>query len=108
MSSFHVDGRVTIKLEYELAMRLGEFILSNRTEDKQFVALGHKLLNLDEEENPQNPQNIIRSTGRVLRGVSNEITHEEEYRGEWVENSIPSGAGKTPIRLRSKYYSKNT
>ncbi len=106
MSSFHVDGRVTIKLEYELAMRLGEFILSNRTEDKQFVALGHKLLNLDEEENPQNPQNIIRSTGRVLRGVSNEITHEEEYKGEWVENSIPSG--KTPIRLRGKYYSKNT
>jgi hypothetical protein len=103
MSSFHVDGRVTIKLEYELAMRLGEFILNTRTEDKQFVALGHKLLNLDEEENPQS---IIRSTGRVLRGVSNEPPHEEHHynREEWSENPIPSV--KTPIRLRNKY-SKN-
>jgi hypothetical protein len=53
MSSFHVDGRVAVKLEYELAIRLGELILSCGTEDKQILALGHKLVNMDEDnENP--------------------------------------------------------
>jgi hypothetical protein len=56
MSSFHVDARVSIKLEYELAMRLGEFILSAGTEDKQFLALGHKLVSIDEEEVSKPPK----------------------------------------------------
>lgn len=102
MSSFHVDGRVSIRLEYDLAMRLGEFILSSGTEDKQFLALGHKLLNLDEDENSpskfgkrefyQEKEEVIRSTGRVL----NDFPNQEEKNCE----------KKVPIRVRSKY-SKN-
>lgn len=57
MSSFHVDARVNVKLEYELAMRLGEFILSSGTEDKQFLALGHKLVSIDEDENSKPKKN---------------------------------------------------
>ncbi len=109
MSSFHVDGRVSIKLEYDLAMRLGEFILSSGTEDKQFIALGHKLLNLDEDENSPSKfgnknreyfqeKEIIRATGRVLND-SNRMTDMEGPEEEVWEN-------KTPIRVRSKY-SKN-
>jgi hypothetical protein len=99
MSSFHVDGRVTIKLEYELAMRLGEFILNARTEDKQFVALGHKLLNLDEEEVPQN---IIRSTGRILNGPDKEPNDESWSGWDNLQSEKPI-LPKTQIRMRSKY-----
>lgn len=104
MSSFHVDGRVSVRLEYDLAMRLGEFILSSGTEDKQFVALGHKLLNLDEDENNSSKfakkdfyqeKEVIRSTGRVLDEFSNQ---PKEYEENWQK--------KPPIRIRSKY-SKN-
>lgn len=108
MSSFHVDGRVSIKLEYDLAMRLGEFILSSGTEDKQFIALGHKLLNLDEDENAPSKfsknreyfheKEIIRATGRVLNDANSMTDMESPEEGVW-EN-------KTPIRVRSKY-SKN-
>lgn len=99
MSSFHVDGRVSIKLEYDLAMRLGEFILSSGTEDKQFIALGHKLLSLDEDEAAprsnsrrySQEKEVIRSTGRVLNEIQDDVH-------SWSE--------KTPIRIKSKY-SKN-
>ena len=50
MSSFHVDARICLKLEYEMAMRLGDMILSSGTVDKQLKALGHKLKNIDAEE----------------------------------------------------------
>ena len=50
MSSFHIDSRVSVKLEYDFAMKLGEFILTSGTEDKKFLALGHKLARMDEEE----------------------------------------------------------
>jgi hypothetical protein len=53
MSSFHVDSRINIKLEYELAIRVGELILRAGTDDKQILALGHKLANMDEEERPE-------------------------------------------------------
>lgn len=49
MSSFHVDGRINVKMEYELAIRVGELILRSGTDDKQILALGHKLANMDEE-----------------------------------------------------------
>ena len=51
MSSFHVDQRIDVKLEFELAIRLGELILNCGTEDKQILALGHKLAKVDEESN---------------------------------------------------------
>lgn len=113
MSSFHVDARVSIKLEYDLAARLGEFILASGTEDKQLLALGYKLVNIDNEEEVVNkfphqktwerkyPQyrqekEIIRSAGRVLeqRGEA-EDWHEEE--------NLPPNP---PIKVRKSY--KNT
>lgn len=56
MSSFHVDSRINLKLEYELAIRLGEMILRAGTEDKQILALGHKLANMDEEKQEFEPK----------------------------------------------------
>ena len=46
VSSFHVDSRINLKLDYELAIRIGEVILRAGTEDKQILALGHKLANM--------------------------------------------------------------
>jgi hypothetical protein len=56
MACFHVDGRVTVKLDFDFATRLGDFLLQSGTADKQFLALGHKLQNLsldDEDEEPR-------------------------------------------------------
>ena len=50
MSSFHIDGRIDVKMEVEFAVRLGEFILAQGTEDKQFQAFAHHLVNMDEDE----------------------------------------------------------
>ena len=104
MSSFHVDARIDLKLEYDLAIRLGEFILSSGTEDKQLMALGHKLANLDENENSPRPYNaprknyyrekeIIRSTGRIMNNV-------EQTQG-WEEEG--DHATRSPINTRNKY-----
>jgi hypothetical protein len=111
MSSFHVDSRVSLKLEYDLATRLGEFILSSGSEDKQLLALGYKLVNIDNEEEivnkypyqktwerkyPQYDQEkeIIRSAGRVL-----------QQRGEiegWKEDE-EGPSNPPPIRVRKSY-----
>jgi hypothetical protein len=42
-----------LRFDYELAIRLGKFILKSGTEDKQILAMGHKLSNLDEDEDSQ-------------------------------------------------------
>lgn len=79
MSSFHVDARVSVKLEYELAVRLGEFLLGSGTDDKQILALGHKLNNLEEEEEPsQQPvrfSNIVNNSYR-------------SYKKDWNRNDM--------------------
>lgn len=50
MSAFHVDGRVTLKMEYELAVRLGEYIMKTNPQDKQIAAMGWRLSRLSEED----------------------------------------------------------
>lgn len=40
---FKVDLCCNINIEVHVAMRLGELIKASRTEDKQLMALGHKL-----------------------------------------------------------------
>lgn len=50
MSSFHVDARINVKLEVELAFRLGELLLASGSQDKQILALGHVLTNIDKDE----------------------------------------------------------
>jgi len=64
MSSFHVDSRINLKLDYELAIRIGELILRAGTEDKQILALGHKLANMDEE----NQEPVARLQGTRQHG----------------------------------------
>lgn len=41
--SFKVDLCCNINIEVHVAMRLGELIKASRTEDKQLMALGHRL-----------------------------------------------------------------
>lgn len=120
MSSFHVDGRVSIKLEYDLAMRLGEFILSSGSEDKQFLALGHKLLNIDEEDaTPSRPRNAWESWDSYKKGYQKSEDRPYQYQ---QEKEIIRSAGKVlnefheqkevrveptrPIKIRksTKYY----
>ena len=47
MASFHVDGRVCVRMEMDLVVRLGEFLVKADTVDKQLKALGHRLVELD-------------------------------------------------------------
>jgi uncharacterized UPF0160 family protein len=44
-SPFDIDLRCNINIETHVAMRLGELILASGTEDKQILALGHRLSN---------------------------------------------------------------
>jgi hypothetical protein len=46
---FEVDGRVSLKIEFDLAMRIADVVLASGTTDKQVLALGHNLKNLEEE-----------------------------------------------------------
>lgn len=43
---FAIDAIVTIRLEVQLALRLGQFILDNQNGDKVLAALGHQLNNI--------------------------------------------------------------
>jgi hypothetical protein len=52
MSSFHVDGRVCVRMELDLAVRLGEFLVEADTVDKQLKAMGHRLVELDGDYAP--------------------------------------------------------
>jgi hypothetical protein len=81
MSSFHVDGRISIKLDVELADRLGQLIMKSGSEDKQLVALGWKLVNMIEEEGPQTksvrqPSIVSEWEGPVREKVMN---HRSRY-----------------------------
>lgn len=55
MSSFHVDGRISVKMEIGLAVRLGEFLVKSNPADKQLAAFGWKLIRLEEEEEDETP-----------------------------------------------------
>jgi hypothetical protein len=79
MSSFHVDARISVKLEVELAIRLGEMILSSGTEDKQILALGHMLCNIDkdDEENPTQSKWIPRKKTNQVSSIVSEWQDDE-------------------------------
>jgi len=55
MSSFHIDGRIDVKMEVEFAARLGEFILAQGIEDKQFQAFAHQLVNMVDSTDEDTP-----------------------------------------------------
>lgn len=50
--SFEIDPRIPMKIEIDLAVRLGEFIVKSGTVDKQIMALGHRLVALEEKDEP--------------------------------------------------------
>lgn len=105
MSSFEIDSKISISLEYDLAVRLGEFIVEKGTEDKQLAALGYNLSNLDkDEESPyprknynKYPQNyshhkeIIRSAGKILENQDENYWDDKEFSSE------------PPIRVKKSY-----
>lgn len=99
MSSFHVDARIDVKLEYELAVRLGEFIVNSGTVDKQILALGYKLFNMDEE-------NVATMPNKRYVTPSQESSIESE----WQEND-PAEIGRFSndenkvATMREKVYS---
>ncbi len=51
--SFDIDPRIPIRLNVDLAFRLGEFIVKSGTADKQIMAFGHRLLSIEEKEEPK-------------------------------------------------------
>jgi len=52
-NAFEIDPRVSISLEFDLAVRIGEFIVKSGTSDKQIMAFGHRLLSIEEKEEPK-------------------------------------------------------
>lgn len=80
MSSFHVDARISVKLEVELALRLGEMILASGTEDKQILALGHMLCNIDkdDESGEANPKWIPRKKTNQVSSIVSEWQDNED------------------------------
>lgn len=46
---FELDDRVILRLDFDLAIRIGELILSISPEDTQLLALAHRLVNLDDQ-----------------------------------------------------------
>lgn len=51
--SFEVDPRVPIMIDIDLAIRIGEFIVNSGTVDKQIMAFGHRLVALEDKEEPK-------------------------------------------------------
>lgn len=105
MSSFHVDSRINLKLEYELAIRLGEMILRAGTEDKQILALGHKLANMDEDKQEFAPK--WQANPRQQSQVSSwaKFGHEEEAADrlemqEKVQQNVPVATMQDKVRSR--------
>lgn len=49
-SAFQIDHVVNLKLDLDLALALGEHILSHQCANPAIVALGHQLLNLEPKE----------------------------------------------------------
>lgn len=110
--SFHVDGRISIKLEYDFAMKLAEFIFNARTGDKKILALAHALSNLDEEGNDtqshtNRPYNNYESSykrdyeNKYENKVANAYAKEGMYSKEEPIDTLDTWeTKKTPIRLK--------
>lgn len=50
--SFEIDPRIPMMIDFDLAVRLGEFIVNSGTADKQIMALGHRLVALEQKQEP--------------------------------------------------------
>lgn len=83
---FEIDDRIPLKIEFDLAVRLGEFIVNSGTPDKQIMAFGHRLLALDQKpECEQNKKWIPRPSSGVLAGRSSSSRDSLGDFGEGIE-----------------------
>ena len=102
MPSFHVDGRVSVKLDYDLAIRLGEFLINSKTKDKQFIALGHRLVSLDQsEENPERNLNFENNDWLSYSSINNMKNNFKEEAPNYLESEIVKSVSP-PIRLKKR------
>jgi hypothetical protein len=44
--AFEIDPRISLDIEYELAVSLGKLVLDSETKNTALLALGHQLRNL--------------------------------------------------------------
>lgn len=102
MSAFHVDARIDIKLHFDLAVRLGEIILNSRPNDGQLRALGHNLVNLDED-----------TAKRYLSESSDYEKWDEKWNNEepkpapeWRKPVSSNEIAKVPAAMREKVASR--
>lgn len=96
MSSFHVDARINVKMEVELALRLGEMILASGTEDKQIRALGHMLSNIDKDEPVSPPDN---------KWIPPSEKHESSIVSEWQEpQQVRTSLGSMRQKVQNRKY----
>jgi len=107
--SFYVDDRVSLKLDYDLAVRLGEFLLQAGTEDKQIMALAYKLNNLVEEEEarPVRFSNIVNNSYKYKKEGFDEFG--KNWKKSDIANDVDSqhdkSSRKIQIRKRQREHS---
>ena len=84
MSSFHIDDRIEVKIEIDLAARIGEFIVKSGTVDKQIMAFGHRLAALckdqdqdQEQEQDEGPRRWIPAPSRPM--ISSSRSRDERF-----------------------------
>jgi len=94
MSSFHVDARINVKMEVELALRLGEMILASGTEDKQIRALGHMLSNIDKDEPNGTSDNKWTPSEK----------HESSIVSDWQESQPRSSLGSMRQKVQNRKF----
>lgn len=85
MSSFSIDARIVVRLECDLAVRVGECLLNSGTEDKQILALGHRLKNIEEEEQEQPSNRMNKFQGYKTEKMDFEKKYRHPSRAAFVE-----------------------
>lgn len=79
-AAFTIDSKIGIKLDYEFAVRLGNFILESKTIDKQIMALGHNLCNLEEDDSDyEEKKEVIRKTNKIYKNISSWQDSKDEF-----------------------------
>lgn len=84
---FEIDDRIPMKIDFDLAVRVGEFIVNSGTPDKQIMAFGHRLLALDHKQEPDQPRKWIPRPSRAdasARRLS-APSHNQDGFGEGIE-----------------------
>lgn len=81
--SFEIDDRIPILIDFDLAVRVGEFIVNSGTVDKQIMALGHRLVGLDHKQDE--PKRWIPRPGPARRLPAVASQDQADGFGEGIE-----------------------